>query len=75
MEVKRELGSAPGEKEAGRARQDVFFLCLAELGWRSGSPRLTRSGLGQDMHMVTQKSPPPLSRQRRSCCHGPSGRM
>ena len=28
MRVKKEFGSAPGEEEAGRARQNVFFLCL-----------------------------------------------
>ena len=53
MEVKEELGPAPGEEEAGRARQNVFFLCLvcsffslysAVLGGRGREAPLSRRG-------------------------------
>ena len=37
----------------------VLFLCLAELGWRSGIPTMTaRARPGSDK--IIQKSPPPL---------------
>ena len=62
MEVKEEPGPAPGEEEAGRAKQNelffclvcsFFFLCSAVLGRRrSGSPtRIDQVDLGQDMVM------------------------
>ena len=53
----------------------ALFLLLGDLGKRrQRCPTTTgKAGRGQDQGIC--KMPPPLLRQRRSRCHGPSGRM
>ena len=53
-----------------------FFFGLADMGRRrSGSPGLTLSELGTGIGLKAEKWSCRLLRQRRSRCHGPSGRM
>ena len=49
MGVKVEFGPAPGEEEAGWAKQNVFFLCRAGsfffFVWRTGGRRSGRPSI------------------------------
>ena len=83
MEAKEEFGSALGEEEAGRAKQNGFFFCLVhslfflQLFWEEGDQGALLGSIRSiwDRIWPCLKSPPPLLRQRRSHCHGPWGRM